>query len=608
MKPRVEPSEGITTESTEALAAPTDLAAFHAQDDVLGSTETRWSARAARRGVTSLVSRWVPTSVLEIFAADVRSLAALRIVLAVIVLVDLAGRARNLLAHYTDDGVLPRHILLDEAGILRPSLNWIGGTTVVQTLLFGITALAAVALLVGYRTRVMNVVVWVMVLSIQNRNPFVLSAEDALLRLLLFWSMFLPLGAWWSVDSLRDAPAPRVSMRVLSMASAGLFLQIAFVYWFTVIRKSGPEWRIDGTAIYYALSVDQITGSIGSYLLQFPALLRVLTFAVLGIEVIGPLLLFCPVATGPVRTAGVLMIMSLHFGILLTMMIWVFPWLSAFCMVCFLPSWFWDQFMPQLRAAFSMHANLGKRFRSTAASVAQAWAAPRWRRLSTGESAGPLLFAASTPSAYADQRGVAHPAHRTMPWSAQSRQGPENPMTVMRSSLAVNLLAFFFLGYVFFMNVTTVSDYTMPTYARPLGELLGLRQDWSMFAPAPRKVTDWFVIPGTLHDGRQVDLLASIINRNPDLIKSVSWKKPPHIPTTFRDLYWVKYLLALEYGDWESRRLYFGKYICRTWNAWHPDGPLHLQTFQILAFKERTVLDGGPETSEHRVLWTHRCR
>jgi hypothetical protein len=145
----VEPSEGITTESTKALTAPTDLAAFHAQDDALGSTETRWSARAARRGVTSLVSRWVPTTVLEIFAADVRSLAALRIVLAVIVLVDLAGRARNLLAHYTDDGVLPRHILLDEAGILRPSLNWIGGTTVVQALLFGITALAAVALLVG---------------------------------------------------------------------------------------------------------------------------------------------------------------------------------------------------------------------------------------------------------------------------------------------------------------------------------------------------------------------------------------------------------------------------------------------------------------------------
>jgi len=608
MKLRAEPSEGIKSESTEALAAPIELAAFQAQDDVLSSAETRRSAHAAGRGVTSPVSRWVPTWVPEIFAADLRSLAALRIVLAVIVLVDLAGRARNLLAHYTDDGVLPRHILLGETGILRPSLNWIGGTTVVQALLFGITALAAMALLVGYRTRVMNVVVWVMVLSIQNRNPFVLSAEDALLRLLLFWSIFLPLGAWWSVDNLRGAPASRVSMRVLSMASAGLFLQIAFVYWFTVILKSGPEWRIDGTAIYYALSVEQITGSIGRYLLQFPALLRVLTFAVIGIEAIGPLLLFCPVATGPVRTAGVLLIMSLHFGILLTMIIWFFPWLGAFCMVCFLPSWFWDRVIPQLRAAFSVYGNLGKRFRSTAASVAEAWAAPRWRRLPTGGSACPLLFAASTPSACADQRGVAYPAHRTTRWSAQILPGPENPTTVMRSSLAVNLLALFFLGYVFFMNVTTISDYTMPTYARPLGELLGLRQDWSMFAPAPRKVTDWFVIPGTLHDGRQVDLLASIINRNPDLINSVSWKKPPNIPTTFRDLYWEKYLLALEYGDWESRRRYFGKYICRTWNAWHPDGPLQLQTFQILAFKERTLLDGGPETSEHQVLWTHRCR
>jgi hypothetical protein len=72
-----------------------------------------------------------------------------------------------------------------------------------QALLFGIAAVAALAMLVGYRTRLAVFVVWVLVLSIQVRNPFLDSSADDLLRLLLFWAMFLPLGAYWSVDCLR---------------------------------------------------------------------------------------------------------------------------------------------------------------------------------------------------------------------------------------------------------------------------------------------------------------------------------------------------------------------------------------------------------------------
>jgi hypothetical protein len=43
--------------------------------------------------------------------------------------------------------------------------------------------------------------------------------------------------------------------------------------------------------------------------------------------------------------------MALHFGILLTMDIGIFPFISTLCMVCFLPGWFWDTALPRLRAA-----------------------------------------------------------------------------------------------------------------------------------------------------------------------------------------------------------------------------------------------------------------
>jgi hypothetical protein len=72
---------------------------------------------------------WVRAKVTELFGADLRSLAAFRIVLALPVLADLASRVSNLSAHYADEGVLPRDVLLEE-GVLHSrtfSLNLING-------------------------------------------------------------------------------------------------------------------------------------------------------------------------------------------------------------------------------------------------------------------------------------------------------------------------------------------------------------------------------------------------------------------------------------------------------------------------------------------------
>src|ERR671921_1183168 len=299
--------------------------------DVSG-TPKDWSAQ-----------HWAYAKVVEIFGADLRSLATFRIVLALLVLSDLANRATDLVAHYTDAGIMPRTVLVEQ--VLSPwafSLNLMNGGRLFQALLFGVAALAAFGMLVGYRTRLMTFVVWVLLLSIQVRNPLVNGSESPMLRMLFFWGMLLPLRSYWSVDRARSA-LPRPSPRFLSLATFALFMQIAFVYWFTAALKSGPEWRTDYTALYYALSLDQIATPIGHQLLHFPSLLQVLTFGTFVLEALGPLLLFCPFFTGPVRTGAVLAFMSLHFGIWLTMDIGIFPWISAFCMSAFSPTWFWDR-------------------------------------------------------------------------------------------------------------------------------------------------------------------------------------------------------------------------------------------------------------------------
>lgn len=133
---------------------------------------------------------WGRAKVVEVFGADLRSLAVFRMALAVMVLVDLAYRATDLSVFYTDGGVLPRGVLVRDELVLdrwRFSLNLLSGEPFFQGLLFGAAAMAALALLAGYHTRPMTVILWVLMVSIQWRNPLVTNEGDTLLRVLLFW-------------------------------------------------------------------------------------------------------------------------------------------------------------------------------------------------------------------------------------------------------------------------------------------------------------------------------------------------------------------------------------------------------------------------------------
>ncbi len=288
------------------------------------------------------VFRWIRAKTEELFGVDLRSLALFRMALALIALADLSMRAGSLIPFYTDRGVLPRQVLLGEfSSGARMSLLLMSGDLAIQALLLTLAGAAAMALLVGFRTRFATVFLWVFFVSLHVRNPFVLSNADTLLRLLFFWAMFLPLGSYWSVDRARTLSPRPISTRFLSFATVGLFAQIVFIYAFGAVLKSGTEWRTEHTAIYYALQIDQMVTPFGEYLRQFPELLALMTFGTYWFEALGILLLFSPVFTGPLRTAGVLGYVLLHVGIRLTMTLGLFQWIAALTMLCFLPAWFW---------------------------------------------------------------------------------------------------------------------------------------------------------------------------------------------------------------------------------------------------------------------------
>ena len=388
-----------------------------------------------------------------VLTADLRSLALLRVALAGIVLADVVLRWRDLAMFYSDRGVLPRDAYL--AGVGEGwswSLHLVSGAWQVQALLFALTAAAALLMLVGWHTRAATVATWVLVCSVQQRNPLLVQGGDILLRVVLFWGIFLPLGARASVDRARAAPGDREPARVLSAGTVALLVQLVLVYWMTALWKDGPEWRSDGSALYYALHIDAYASGLGKWLRGYPGALVVLTHVVFWFEVLGPGLLLSPWRTGPLRTLAILGFFVLHLGVLLCLDLGLFPFISALTMVGLLPSWFWDQLWPRLGARVA--------------------AVERWLAARLARSPG--------------------------------RTGP--PARLPRWA---HVLCAACLMYVTWWNLADLpgSPLGFPEPARGIGRALHLEQRWDLFAPAPMRDDGWIVIPARLRDGREVDLL-----------------------------------------------------------------------------------------------------
>lgn len=280
---------------------------------------------------------------------DARSLAALRIGVALVLLADLLVRCTDLTAHYTDDGVLPRaslagidsHPFEKLLGRWHPSLLMLSGSAWWAGVVFAAAIASAAALLVGYRTRLATLLCWVLTTSIQVRNPLIVYGGDHLLRLLLFWNLFLPWGARWSVDG-RRGPATALAHVHACVASAALLLQVALVYTCSAALKTDPLWHGECQAVYWALHNDIYARPAGLAMRDAPEpLLHALTHTIMSIETGAPFLLFCPAANAICRalTIPVLLVMQAGFGV--SLQVGIFPWISAAALWAFVPTRFW---------------------------------------------------------------------------------------------------------------------------------------------------------------------------------------------------------------------------------------------------------------------------
>ena len=536
------------------------------------------SSKAKVRGGGA--SAWVRTVVDDVFGIDLRALAVMRILLGIILLRDLWVRSYDLVAFYSDRGALPREAILERLdSTWRFSLHMMNGEWQFQAALFCIHAVFAVMLLVGFRTKLAKFVCWIFVISLHARGSIQLQAGDVVLRLLLFWSLFLPLGARVSIDAMRSPVLKHAASRVVSVASAAFALQMAYIYFFTAILKSGRPWK-DGSAVYYALSIDyfgkqpfcgmvlgttpviDVLGADNHAWLvanvwpmihpQVPWGASALTFGTVIFEWVGPALLFLPFWRAPLRTLSVFGFIAMHLGFYAGLEIGLFPWICIAAWIALIPGPFWDR--------------LG----------------------------------------WTDSPTVKRPIRRER-WHH-------------------NAFAFFFLLLVTNWNMSTIrkqlpSAPIVPSEVRWVGHLLRLDQNWNMFAPYPLKDDGWWVMPGRLVGGNEVDLwgggepkwvpVDDSDGHKPHLKSGddsleLDRTQPELVSAMYPSQRWRKYMRNIWLKKYKGLRLYYGKHVCRQWNAEHR-GSERLKSFKMVYMKQVTPKPGESGRIDPVQIWNHNC-
>ena len=391
-----------------------------------------------------------PSWVRRSFTLDLRSLACFRVGLGAITLADALLRTRDATLMLAPDGMFPIAALREFFGDRWAwSLAFLVDATWWGVAVLALEALAGAALAAGLFTRVATIAAWLAVVSVVRRTAPATNAGDEWLCCLLFWGMFLPLGATWSVDAARRG-RPR-DLRACSAATVALLLQIAAVYLGAGSAKWNATW-LSGAAVATALSTHDHGTAWGDALAGHDAVCRLLTWAVVALENLGPCLL---VATGrpAVRGALVTIFFAFHAATAALMSLGLFAFVGMAAWLAVVPTAWWE------------------------------W----W---SCGRESGPRVPAEGTDSTGSgDAAGGRRLAGR--------RGGLEAAVVAAALGIA---------GLSFLHEQTAWRKRPLPAPIGAAVRLTCLAQDWGMFGEV-RRQRQWVYGRGTLADGRVVDVL-----------------------------------------------------------------------------------------------------
>lgn len=578
------------------------------------------------------------------FSIDLRALALFRIGLSVVFICDLFNRCLFLRDHYTKEGLLPLKAWYTKFyNVYYYSLNFVNDTVFFQSLLFLVSFCCAICLLFGYRSKLAAFLCWILLTSLQNRNIMLLQAGDTLLRMLFFWSMFLPLGAVASVDAaMRKSDCDKKEIN--NAASFAILFQVAVLYLMTALLKTSPEWWPNFTAGLKALYIEQFTTRFGLFLREFELLTKGGTAFVFVLELLAFLLILCPI--WPIRFVGIAALMGMHICFALSMRLGLFPFTDILSLLIFIPKPVWDfleakvltkrsqaiafydgecgfclklvkiicylLFIPDLQIkeaqsdekacelmlrnnSWVFRTDTGENLQEFEGIIALVSLSPYFRFFA------PILriffikwLGTGAYRIVANNRGFFG--------KISSKLLTEMPNIKLNPGKFTSIVILFLTSLCLLWNLSFLSqvELSFPKAFKPLMVSLRLSQRWNMFSPQPPSTSGWYVIPGTLVDGSEVNVWTLEE-------EAASFDKPDLVSETFISQRWRKYLMKIWLKKHKDYRLYFGKYLCRRWNRGVAEHSRKLKQFKIYFMKQKIVDSSSLASPEPVVIWSHHC-
>lgn len=516
---------------------------------------------------------------------DSRPLSLFRVCFAALLLKDALYHIPLAGWFYSDTGITPRLALLD--GLARSNRFSFMDALPHEWMAISFFVLwvgVLLCLMLGYRTRLMTILNFVIILSVHERNIYLLNGADSVFRLLSFWMIFLPLGHYYSIDALRErksltCDSHSLPEQPLAPRTAYIFpvrmiqLQIAMVYLFAALMKLESDIWKNGEALHYVWQLKSFTLPTADWLLTAAPtwLLSFMSYSALLIEAAFIFLVFAPFAQPFLRLTGLMLGALLHLGIAITMSI---PNFSLVMLVSYLLFF-------EAGWILALHHRLSCILLPPLLHPLAIIRGHPWARM--------ISCSICAPPPPPERAEICASIVTRRRWL-----GKLTPL--MTIFLALTMVSVIWWNLRTYKRNGEAVVSPVPNWSRRLVQYTGLWQGWSIFAPDPKRVEGWIVIPGQFEDGTSFDLRTGEALTN-------------EMPRRFWGpaIRWRKYDDRVGRNDYQPLLRAWGKYHCHQYNTLAAPSQ-RLATLEIHYISRWSYSPGGtPNPVQERNLWKHSC-
>lgn len=261
---------------------------------------------------------------------DPRTAGLFRIVLGFLCAADTIRHWAVARVFYSNDGVLTNHYHL-----FRPSSGYnfsvyhAFSSMAEVHVAFALTVLCHLCLMIGWHARLFAVMSFVLMTSLDNRLVMVENGGYVVVNLVTMYAMFLPIDRRFAVDSWLRSMRERKEKTLgevgeryrpqwatedyVSLACLLVVLNLAIVYFFNVVNKSGWVWR-KGETVHYVLYLNRMVTGVAAFFRKLLPMwtTRGLTWWTLCHEALLCAFILWPNGRRVTRTLALLGIWSLH--------------------------------------------------------------------------------------------------------------------------------------------------------------------------------------------------------------------------------------------------------------------------------------------------------